>query len=124
MADVTFTKDAVTFDVQSYVYPKNIDYDHGQVDVLSEGGTLVIDELLENPYELWILTFKHLTQTELDNLESFFKTTLDGMKNTFTFTDSDAASTQYTMRWMDRRLNQVLETYNSYTLVITLRNET
>ena len=117
----TFTKGATTFDVKGYTYGWKDELVKYQTEEYTEGGDLISQELRDSE-SVKVFTFDHLTDTEIDNLRSFYDTDVNGKEFSFTFTDSDG-STQYTMRWMDPLFDPMQDTYNSSTLIMRLRVE-
>jgi len=113
---VTLTKDAVEITLKDPVYPFKTERVEAQVAYQTEGGTEIIDELGE-PEEVRVYTFRNLSTTEKNNLESFRNNTISGMLETFTFDDG----TPVTVRWVDPKFDPTLETYDSYTVLMRLR---
>jgi len=116
-----FTKAPTVVTIASgYQYPFEETYKLTQAHIYTEGGTLVIQDLGTARQEQTFV-FARLTTTEKDNLESFYTTTVVGAKETFTFTDVDAAT--HTARWMDTEFKPTMEYTNRWSLSITLRYE-
>ena len=64
------------------------------------------------------LTFESLSDAEKDDLQSFFHTTVDGMAETFTYTDS--GGTDYTARFVYPTLNFVKIAQGVWDVTFTL----
>jgi hypothetical protein len=116
-----FTRGETVVTISSgYQYPFETNYQLGQAHLYTEGGTLVVQDLGTSREEQ-ILLFARLTTTQKDNLKSFYHTTVVGAKETFTFTDADAAN--HTARWMDATFKPRMLYANRWELSITLRYE-
>ena len=118
---VTFTKGETTFNVRAYSYGWKDELITFQTEDYTEGGDLLVEELAPD-IEVKVFTFNNLSDAEVANLKDFYRNTINKKQHSFTFTDSDGV-TQYTMRWMDSLFDPVLDSYNSSTLVMRLRDE-
>ncbi|MCE5212100.1 MAG: hypothetical protein LLG40_11145 [Deltaproteobacteria bacterium] len=121
MAKIIFTKGAVTFTFScGRVYPIG---DAGQVNVAcdySDGGELyAYDKGISEQF--FDLVFDRCNATDYSNFDSFFKTTIKGPLNTFTYTDE--SGTTHTVRCLNTK-NPLRETkYGVYAGTINLREE-
>lgn len=117
----TFTKDATTFDVKAYLYGWKDELVKFQTEEYTEGGDLLVQELAPS-FSVKVFSFEGLADAEVADLRNFYDNIVNGKELSFTFTDSDG-STEYTMRWMDPLFDPVMQSYNSWSLIVRLRVE-
>lgn len=87
--------------------------------ILASGQRVVYDKGVDR-YEI-DLDFESLTQTELDNLQAFYHTTVDGVVSTFAYTDTNGAA--HTARFLEPVLEIPKVAYNVYDVHVKLELE-
>ena len=117
---VTFTLGGTTYTVKSPYFPYMPVHDRMQVKGKTAGGTQIVQELAA-AQDSYTFQFKNMTTAERDNLESFYKNTVDGAMTTFTFTDVAAAA--HTARWMDDTFNFQMDSQGRWSGTVTLQYE-
>lgn len=101
-------------------YPVDEPIQHNVVVDYSEGGqAYCYDKGITEQF--FFLACRNLDATTAAALQSFHQTTVVGPKETFTFTDE--ASNNHTVRWMDNRYPLKQTASGAYSGTITLRKE-
>ena len=112
-----FTSGATVVTVRSPLFPFKVDHLHMQAKQFTEGGTLLVQELAD-PIEVMVFHFENLSDTERNNLYSFYNTTVDGAATAFTFTDPDAVD--WTVKWMDDQFDFEMVSEGRWDGIVTL----
>ena len=87
--------------------------------ILASGERVVYDKGVDR-YEL-DLDFESLSEAELDDLQAFYHATVDGVVETFTYTDTNG--TAHTARFLEPVLEVPKPAYNVYDVHVKLELE-
>ncbi len=119
-ATITFVKAPTTVTLPGPVPGSVIrEIKHQASFILASGQRVVYDKGVDR-YEI-DLDFESLTQTELDSLQAFYHTTVDGVISTFTYTDTNGAA--HTARFLEPVLEIPKVAYNVYDVHVKLELE-
>ena len=116
-ATVTFVLGGTTVTLPAPVPGSTIREIKHQASFLFASGDRVAYDKGVDRYEI-DLEFESLSVTELDNLQGFFHTTVDGVVTTFTYTDTNG--TAHTARFLDPTLDVIKVAYNVYDVAVKL----
>jgi hypothetical protein len=95
---VRFVKGGTDFTVKNPLFPYRPVHDRHQVLTRTAGNTQIKQELAI-PTDSYAFQFRNMSTTDRDNLFDFFKDDIDGMMQTFTFTDVDTV--EHTATWLN-----------------------
>lgn len=102
MADVIFTKGAEVVTIKPHTFNYSQPVDSGVLSNITAGGDLFEYQLVVTPKQEFDLLFRALTESERDDLVTFFENRKAAFES-FTYTDPDSVAT--TVRFIDRRLD-------------------
>jgi len=114
---ITFSKDATTVTLPAPRPGGQVREVKHQATGLTAGGTRYVYDKGVDRYEIDIV-IESISASEKSDLDSFFHTTIDGVMNTFTYTDS--AGNTFTARFLSPQLKYEKVARGIYDVSFTL----
>lgn len=117
MADVIFTKGVEVVTIKPYTFNYGKPIDSGVLTGRTAGNDLFEYQLVVSGKQEFDLRFRALTETERDDLVTFFENRKAAFES-FTFTDVDA--TAYTVKFTDRVLDPREQQLDSWEVAVRM----
>ncbi len=114
---VTFTKNATSVTLPDPAGAPELSRRKHQTAQRTQGGAVRIHDQGISTCEAELL-FESLTDTEKSDLQDFFHTTVNGMMQTFAYTDEN--SVEYTARFLDPDIHFTKVAYNVHDITLKL----